>query len=150
MKKSNNADLRSELNNLILKAEWHMSNQLNDFLKQNGGKITPAAWLVLETLADGQGMSMSTLCELTRTNDSTLTKVVDKMVNDSLVYRKADRDDRRKVLVFRSKRGASLYDKLKGPIEDSYKGAFPGCSDEQAQQLISQLKSMMVGENSHG
>lgn len=146
MKKSNNTDLRSELNNLILKAEWHMSNQLSEFLKQNGGKMTPTAWLVLETLADGEGMSMSALCSATRTNDSTLTKVVDKLVNDSLVYRRPDRADRRKVLVYRSKRGASLYDKLKGPIETSYKGVFPGCSDEQAQQLISQLKSMMVSD----
>jgi len=148
MKKSKNTDLRSELTNLILKAEWHMSNQLSEFLKQNGGNITPTAWQVLETLSDTRGMTMSTLCSATRLNDSTLTKVVDKLVNSSLAYRRADASDRRKVLVHRSKRGASLYDKLRGPIEDSYKGAFPGCSDEQAIQLINQLKSIMVVETS--
>jgi DNA-binding MarR family transcriptional regulator len=76
-----------------------------------------------------------------------LTKIVDKLVNDSLVYRKPDRNDRRKVLVYRSKRGNELYTKLKGQIEDSYKDAFPEYSDKQAMQLVEQLKSMMVNEN---
>lgn len=147
MTKLKSTDLRSELSNLILKAEWHMSNQLNEFLKQQGGKMTPAAWLVLESLSDGEGMSMSSLCSATRTNDSTLTKVVDKLVNDSLVYRRPDRKDRRKVLVYRSKRGSNLYSKLKDQVEESYKGAFPNCSDEQAQKLVTQLKSVMAGEN---
>jgi DNA-binding MarR family transcriptional regulator len=144
MIKTNNTDLRSQLSSLILKAEWHMSNQLNVFLKQRGGRVSPAAWLVLESLSDGEGMSMSSLCGVTRANDSTLTKIVDKLVNDSLVYRKPDRNDRRKVLVYRSKRGSELYTKLKGQVEDSYKDAFPEYSDEQAMQLVDQLESMMI------
>jgi DNA-binding MarR family transcriptional regulator len=147
MKKSNNTDLRSQLSSLILKAEWHMSNQLNEFLKQQGKIVSPSAWLVLESLSDGEGMTMSSLCFATRANDSTLTKIVDKLVNDSLVYRKPDRNDRRKVLVYRSKRGSELYTKLKGQIEDSYKDAFPEYSDKQVMQLVDQLKSMMVNEN---
>jgi DNA-binding MarR family transcriptional regulator len=148
MIKTNNTDLRSQLSSLILKAEWHMSNQLNVFLKQNGGRVSPAAWLVLESLSDGEGMSMTSLYGVTRTNDSTLTKIVDKLVNDSLVYRKPDRNDRRKVLVYRSKRGSELYTKLKGQIEDSYKDAFPEYSDEQAMQLVDQLESMMTEDYS--
>ncbi|MFT5710841.1 MAG: DNA-binding MarR family transcriptional regulator [Halioglobus sp.] len=138
------SDIRTELNRLILRAEWHMSNQLADFLKQQGGNMSPAGWLVLETLVGGKGMSMSELCFTTGSNDSTLTKVVDKMVSDSLVFRRPDPKDRRKVIIFRSKRGATLHEKLKSQVENSYKDLFPNCSDEQVLSLVGQLQSLMA------
>jgi MarR family len=41
-------------------------------------------------------------------NHPTLTKMIDRMVSDSLVYRVQDAEDRRKVLMFSSDRGKAL------------------------------------------
>jgi hypothetical protein len=48
---------------------------------------------------------MGELAELVLLNHPTLTKMIDRMVSDSLVYRVQDADDRRKVLMFSSDRG---------------------------------------------
>ena len=48
----------------------------------------------------------------TRLNHPTLTKMIDRMVSDSLVYRRQDAHDRRKVLMFISDRGKALCKRL--------------------------------------
>ena len=45
-------------------------------------------------------------------NHPTLTKMIDRMVSDSLVYRLHDPDDRRKVLMYSSDRGKKLAQRL--------------------------------------
>jgi len=141
--KNNNSDYKIQLGKLILQAEHQMTKQLSDFLKDNAKNMSPQGWLVLENLSDGIGMSMTELCRLTHVNDSTLTKIVDKLVKDSLVYRRPDSKDRRKVVIFRSKRGTVLFDKLKAPLAQSYDNLFPDFSDEQAKKLVSQLQHFL-------
>ncbi len=51
---------------------------------------------------------MGELAEAVLLNHPTLTKMVDRMVSDSLVYRVQDAEDRRKVLMFSSDRGKAL------------------------------------------
>ena len=141
MKKS--GDYRAELGKLILQAEYQMTKQLSEFLKENAKNISPQGWLVLEKLDDGFGLNMSDLCKLTHVNDSTLTKVTDKLVKDSLVYRRPDPKDRRKVVIFRSKRGKVLFEKLNKPLAKSYENLFPEFTDEQAKTLTLNLQNFL-------
>jgi DNA-binding MarR family transcriptional regulator len=55
---------------------------------------------------------MGELAEAVLLNHPTLTKMVDRMVSDSLVYRLHDPDDRRKVLMYSSDRGKALAQRL--------------------------------------
>ena len=55
---------------------------------------------------------MGELAEAVLLNHPTLTKMVDRMVSDSLVYRVQDAEDRRKVLMFSSDRGKELTQRL--------------------------------------
>ena len=58
---------------------------------------------------------MGELAEAVLLNHPTLTKMVDRMVSDALVYRVQDADDRRKVLMlFRSRQGADPAPELAG------------------------------------
>ncbi|MEN2990501.1 MarR family transcriptional regulator [Tistrella sp. BH-R2-4] len=71
---------------------------------------------VLQTLAfdnTGEGLSMSELARAVLVDASTLTKVVDRMISDSLVYRAADPADRRRVKVLLTHKGASLLNTLR-------------------------------------
>lgn len=71
-------------------------------------------WLVMEALAESPGLTMAELRDYTLTPAPTLTRVVDRLVSRSLVFRSVDGDDRRKVRVSLSKRGAALHARL-GP-----------------------------------
>ena len=55
---------------------------------------------------------MSDLTQAALLNHPTLTKMIDRMVSDALVYRRPDPKDGRKVLIFISERGRALNERL--------------------------------------
>ena len=69
-------------------------------------------WRILKVLSDGNGHSMGELADAVLLNHPTLTKMIDRMVSDALVYRVQDPEDRRKVLMFFSDRGKALCKRL--------------------------------------
>ncbi len=52
---------------------------------------------------------MSQLVDATLLNSATLTRLIDAMIADNLVHRKVDDTDRRRVLVFPTRRGLLTY-----------------------------------------
>ncbi|GAB3209560.1 MarR family winged helix-turn-helix transcriptional regulator [Nocardia tengchongensis] len=69
------------------------------------GESSVGRWHVLEAVAGGAGLSMSQLADATLLNAATLTRLIDAMIADNLVLRKVDDTDRRRVLVFPTRRG---------------------------------------------
>ncbi|WP_101951196.1 MarR family winged helix-turn-helix transcriptional regulator [Mycobacterium sp. 3519A] len=69
-------------------------------------------WLALDALAASDGLTMAELQSLTLTAGPTQTRVVDKLVSQSLSYREVDAVDRRKVRVYLSERGITLHRRL--------------------------------------
>ncbi|WP_407318930.1 MarR family transcriptional regulator [Isoptericola halotolerans] len=69
-------------------------------------------WLVLDTLEDGDGLTMSELREATVTDKATLGRRVDSLATRALVYREVDGLDRRVVRVFLSTRGRDVLSHL--------------------------------------
>ncbi|MHC2433923.1 MarR family winged helix-turn-helix transcriptional regulator [Bradyrhizobium sp. USDA 4451] len=67
---------------------------------------------VLEALAEQNGLSMGDLATRLLVDGPTLTKVIDRMVASADVYRGPDPFDRRKVLIFLSRRGAARFDDI--------------------------------------
>ncbi|GAA4750112.1 MarR family transcriptional regulator [Actinomycetospora chibensis] len=63
--------------------------------------------------------AMRGLVAETRLDDSTLTRVVDRLATLGLVYREADPADRRRVLVAAGARGRALHDRLAPAVEDA-------------------------------
>ena len=62
-------------------------------------------WRVLGLLAARDGRAMSDLAVQSFVEPATLTKIVDRMVSDGLVYRAPDTSDRRRVLIFLAEQG---------------------------------------------
>ena len=62
-------------------------------------------WRVLDLLADGEGHPMTEIAIHAMVPPPTLTKIVDRLIESTLVYRRPDETDRRRILVFLSERG---------------------------------------------
>ncbi|MBC2906912.1 MarR family winged helix-turn-helix transcriptional regulator [Streptomyces cupreus] len=66
-------------------------------------------WRVLALLADGRGHTMSDVADYALMPAPSLTKLVDRMVSATLVYRRKDPGDGRRVLVYLSARGRTRH-----------------------------------------
>ena len=105
-----NTPITEHLAYLLAQASREINRQLEARLRQEGVPIEQ--WRILKILSDGKGHSMGELAEAVLLNHPTLTKMIDRMVSDALVYRAQDPDDRRKVLMYSSDRGKTLTQRL--------------------------------------
>ncbi|MBO4226873.1 MarR family winged helix-turn-helix transcriptional regulator [Bradyrhizobium neotropicale] len=94
----------------LAQANRAINRQLKSRLSNEGMLVEQ--WCILKVLSDRNGRSMSDLAEVVLLNHPTLTKIIDRMVSDTLVYRASDPNDRRKVLMFCSDRGRILCHQL--------------------------------------
>jgi MarR family transcriptional regulator, organic hydroperoxide resistance regulator len=94
----------------LAQANRAINRQLKSRLANEG--VLVEQWWILKVLSDGNGRSMSDLAEVVLLNHPTLTKIIDRMVSDTLVCRASDPKDRRKVLMFCSDRGRILCHQL--------------------------------------
>ena len=108
--KSPSKPITEHLAYLLAQANREINRQLDARFRKEG--VPVEQWRILKVLSDGKGHSMGELAEAVLLNHPTLTKMVDRMVSDALVYRVQDADDRRKVLMFSSDRGKALTQRL--------------------------------------
>lgn len=62
---------------------------------------------------------MSALGAITLLPGPSLTRLIDAMIDDNLVHRRVDETDRRRVLVFATRRGTALYTRSRTRIARS-------------------------------
>jgi len=108
--KSPSKPITEHLAYLLAQANREINRQLDARFRKEG--VPVEQWRILKVLSDGKGHSMGELAEAVLLNHPTLTKMVDRMVSDALVYRVQDADDRRKVLMFSSDHGKALTQRL--------------------------------------
>jgi DNA-binding MarR family transcriptional regulator len=105
-----NPPLTTHLAYLLAQANREINRQLEARLSEEG--VPVEQWRILKILSDGNGHSMGELADAVLLNHPTLTKMIDRMVSDALVYRVQDPTDRRKVLMYPSDRGKALTARL--------------------------------------
>ncbi|PPK92484.1 DNA-binding MarR family transcriptional regulator [Kineococcus xinjiangensis] len=69
-------------------------------------------WRVLRALAGTDGTTMGHLAEQLQVPPASLTRLVDGLVDDALVYRRPSTTDRRRIVAHLSDRGAALLERL--------------------------------------
>lgn len=74
--------------------------------------LTVPRWHVLAALDGDVGQPMSALAWVTGLPGPSVTRLIDGMVDDNLVLRKADVVDRRRVLVYHTRRGSATYQRI--------------------------------------
>ncbi|MGC9668742.1 MarR family winged helix-turn-helix transcriptional regulator [Planosporangium sp. 12N6] len=102
--------LRAHLAYLLTEAEQQVNRGLAVALAAEGVSVEQAR--ILRALSDGHGHSMTDLAEAVLMPHPTVTKAVDRLVDNALVYRRQDVVDRRRVAVYLSDLGRDLVARL--------------------------------------
>lgn len=91
-----------------------MSRRVEEVTVERG--LTADLWYVLDEVTRSDGVAMSDLARRLGIPAPTLTKLVDRLVTDALVFRLADQADRRRVLVHASRRGDEIHKSLSSDV----------------------------------
>ncbi|WLW50104.1 MarR family winged helix-turn-helix transcriptional regulator [Streptomyces sp. YU58] len=78
------------------------------------------AWRVLDLLSDGQGHNMTALADHAFLPAPTLTKLIDQLVDQNLVFRRVDPVDRRRVLAHLTPRGLERWQLLTREVRSDW------------------------------
>jgi DNA-binding MarR family transcriptional regulator len=100
---------------LLSQAEQVLTRRLEAVLEHEGSSVEQ--WRTITLLADGRSRAMSEIAEFALLPAPSLTRLVDRMVADNLVYRNADPSDRRRVLVRIAPRGRQMHERLRTRTE---------------------------------
>ena len=101
----------NHLASLMVRTGRKANNRLTAELRTVG--LSLDAWLVLNMLVTEGGRSMGEIAEALVLNLPTATKLIDRMVNDNLVYRKPHHEDRRIIEIFPSDAGVIRHEAAK-------------------------------------
>ena len=101
-------------------------------------------WRTLALLDGGEAHRMSELAEVAQLPPASLTRLIDGMVGDNLVYRKADVRDRRLVLVHVTPRGRALYRRLSERIAVENGAIFGEVDTDELDHLVESLADFVA------
>ena len=125
---------------LIAQADRQIHRRLDEEFRAEG--VPVEQWRILKLLAEANGRSMGELAEAALLNHPTLTKTIDRMVSQALVYRRADKTDGRKVLIFISAQGRAAIERLNrlaNSHQDEIVESYGGREAEELKRLIEGL-----------
>ncbi|WP_036372113.1 MarR family winged helix-turn-helix transcriptional regulator [Micromonospora sp. ATCC 39149] len=94
----------------LTRAERLLARRVGAVLATEG--LSVEAWRVLCLLADGQGHPMSEVATEESLPPGTLTKLIDQLVDQNLVYRRIDPQDRRRIRAYLTARGRREQERL--------------------------------------
>ena len=137
--------ITEHLTYLLAQANREINRQLEARLAKEG--VPVEQWRILKVLSDGNGRSMGELAEAVLLNHPTLTKIVDRMVSDGLVYRVQDPQDRRKVLMFCSDRGRALCQRLNSLAMSQEAHIVENYGNKSTRELKRLLESLIDSAN---
>jgi DNA-binding MarR family transcriptional regulator len=140
-----NSPITEHLAYLLAQANREINRQLEMRLSKEG--VPVEQWRILKVLSDGNGHSMGELADAVLLNHPTLTKMVDRMVSDALVYRVQDPKDRRKVLMFVSDRGKALSKRLNSLAVSQEEHILESYGDKSTNELKRLLESLIDSSN---
>jgi DNA-binding MarR family transcriptional regulator len=100
-----------DLVHLLSLAQHRAVRRLTAALAAEGCSVEQ--WRVLCFLGDGAGRTMTDLADYALMPAPSATKLIDRMVADTLVYRHADAADRRRVLIHLTERGQELHQRAR-------------------------------------
>jgi DNA-binding MarR family transcriptional regulator len=125
----------------LSRAERCVTRQLARALEADG--CTIEQWRVVLLLADGRGHPMSEIAEFALVPAPSLTRLIDRMVTDGLVHRRADARDRRRVLVHLTRRGRALHARLEQRVGRERHAVLADLEPGEAERLLTLLGGLV-------
>jgi DNA-binding MarR family transcriptional regulator len=127
---------------LLGEAERRVKRRLAQVLADHD--CTVERWRTLALLDGSESHRMSELAEVAQLPPASLTRLIDGMVADNLVYRKGDSADRRGVVVHVAPRGSALYRRLSERIAAEDGVIFGDVSSNQVAHLVESLAGFVA------
>ncbi|HWJ76117.1 MAG TPA: MarR family transcriptional regulator [Kaistia sp.] len=124
--------MKDQLAYLIASLNRQLENDLEERLRPGGVPIEQ--FRILEVLDASEPAPMGEIASQSLIEPPTLTKIIDKMVSEGLVYRAPDPNDRRRVLIVTAPGGKALFKRLRG------------VSTAQEQRIVELLESERAAE----
>ena len=119
--------MKDQLAYMIASVNRQLESELEERLRPGGVPIEQ--FRIFEVLDASEPCAMGEIAAQSLIEPPTLTKIIDKMVADGLVYRSPDPNDRRRVLILMAPAGTALFKRLRG------------VSSAQEQRLVELLES---------
>jgi DNA-binding MarR family transcriptional regulator len=126
---------------LLAQANRQVNGQLDVEFRAEG--IPVEQWRILNLLAASNGRSMGELAQAALLNHPTLTKTIDRMISQALVYRRVDPADRRKILIYISDDGRAVNERLNQLANSHQAGLVDSCGDREAAELKRLLEGLI-------
>jgi DNA-binding MarR family transcriptional regulator len=120
------AKMADHLAYIVASVNRQLEEELQERLRPSGVPIEQLR--IFEALDRVGACPMGELATYALVEPPTLTKIIDRMVSEALVFRAPDPDDRRRVLILLAPAGKALYKRLRK------------LSSEQEQRLAKQLR----------
>ena len=133
--------LNEQIGYLIARANRVLEEDLARRLQPGG--IAVEQFRVIKTLEQDGALSMGELAEKVLVEPATLTKIIDRMTAESLVFRLPDDKDRRKVKVSLAPAGVALSEKLFNVAdahEEHIAQILPTNQLDEMKRILSELK----------
>lgn len=118
---------------LLRQAASGLTSRVEEILSDSG--LTLDQWRVLRTLTERGPLSMTDLSGHTHITGPTVTRVVDRLVERSLLYRNVDAADRRRVVVHTADRGRKLCRSLAPRLAEAERDGLSALSEAETHTL---------------
>jgi len=125
--------IEESLGFIINRTNQKLSNYLTRRFKSYD--ITPEQWGLLNRLWDKDGISQKELSEISIKDQTTITRILDKLERKGLIKRQTSPDDRRSFLIFLTDSGRNLESKLVPIAYEVLDEALQGLSEEEIKQM---------------
>lgn len=135
----------TSLSLLVGRAQHRMSRRVEGVLGPGGPTLEQ--WRVIDLLADGEGHPMTEIAGHAMVPPPTLTKIVDRLVESSLVYRRPDDTDRRRIMVFLSEHGTQQHAVLAPKVAHVEDEFVAGLGDADIAHLTRLLRLLTAEEH---
>lgn len=110
--------------------------------RKEGLDITPEQWTVLAFLWREDGVTQQTLCNSTFKDKPSMTRLIDNLTKQNLVYRNASTTDRRSNYVYLTDLGKSIKDKANKAVYETMNSALAGIDEDGLKQVRFLLASV--------
>lgn len=92
-------------------------------------------------------ISLNELAELLVLDKSTMSRTINKLVEDGLVIRELDPEDRRYVKIKLTDKGVKIFKNIEESMDRYYKAIFNSIPEEKKEQVLDSLKLLIEAVN---
>jgi DNA-binding MarR family transcriptional regulator len=111
-------------------------------LRKEGLEITPEQWTVLAFLWREDGVTQQTLCNSTFKDKPSMTRLIDNLAKQNLVYRSTSVKDRRSNYIYLTDLGKSIREKAQKAVRQTMDSALAGIDEEGLKQVRTLLMAV--------